>query len=137
MNEVIMREWINKCCMKRENFFFDQDKSFLIFDLTKSHLTDYAKASVKERSQMAVIPGRLTKLLQPLDKSFKNHLQSRSENWMLDPNRHTYTADGCMRHASYYEVCVWVIESFNYVTSQCIWNGFIRSLETNLFKNKF
>lgn len=51
--------------MKRENPSTKPDKSLLIFDSKKSHLTDYLKASVKECSKMAVISGGLTKLFQP------------------------------------------------------------------------
>jgi len=49
-------------------------------DSAKSHLKEEVKKQVKNHSEIAVIPGGLTKLLQPLDisvnKSFKNKLRN-------------------------------------------------------------
>ena len=59
--EKVWRAWI--CGPGRR-------KSLLVYDSFEAHVTDTVKASFKcENTKLAVIPGRLTSLLQPLDIS--------------------------------------------------------------------
>jgi len=108
MNECLIGEWVEEVWVQRQNPG-PPEKSGLILDSAKCHLTPIAEAAVKTSAQMSVIPGGLTKKLQPLDlsvnKSFKNKLQTRWEQWMIDSMQHTYTKGGRMRHATYWEVC--------------------------------
>lgn len=103
----------------------------LILGSARSHLRDIAKSSIKENLKLAVILGRLTKYLKPLDilvnQSFKDHLRAKQEDWMVNTAYHTYTRGGRLRHAIYSEICQWVLDSFNAVTSQCIINNFVKS----------
>ena len=50
---------------------------------------------------------------------------------MIDTNSHTYTKSGKMRHATYLEVCNWIIKSWEEVTPTCIMNGFRKSLNAD------
>jgi transposase-like protein len=103
----------------------------------KSHLTLEIQILVKSHSQLAVIPGGLTKKLQPLDltvnRSFKCKLRQKWEDWMLNGLK-SYTKTNKIRKASYEEVCNWVLESWTEVTSKCIQNGF-KSAELYSYEN--
>jgi hypothetical protein len=66
VNEDMMKEWIEKIWKRRKEAFFCK-KSVLIYDSQRAHITDNIKDEIKKYSQIAVIPGGLTKKLQPLD----------------------------------------------------------------------
>jgi hypothetical protein len=129
MTEEIFSSWLQKVWQKRKGSFFNP-KSLLIFDSAKSHLTEEVKKQVKNHSEIAVIPGGLTKLLQPLDlsvnKSFKNKLRNLWEDWMIN-GYHTFTKGGNIKRASYSEVCHWIMQSWDSITPECIKNGFRKS----------
>jgi hypothetical protein len=63
---------------------------------------------------MAVIPGGLTKKLQPLDisvnKPLKNQLWAEWENWMMG-GIHGYNKTGQMKRPSYKGIVAWIEES--------------------------
>ena len=134
MNEVLMGDWVDEVWLKRNNPASSQE-SGLIYDSAKCHLTEMAKNATQSSAHIAVIPGGLTKKLQPLDisvnRSFKCHLRQQWENWMLNNAVHTFTPGGKMRHASLVEVCQWVITSWEAVTAECIQNGFRKALNEN------
>ena len=62
-------------------------RSLLVYDAFEAHVTDRVKALLKrEKTDLAVIPGRLTSILQPLDvslnKPFKVGVRRRWMQWM-------------------------------------------------------
>jgi hypothetical protein len=61
--------------------------SLLIMDSCKAHLTDGVKKLFKNPAKIAVIPGGLTKVLQPLDlcvnRSFKPLIRKKWERCMV------------------------------------------------------
>ena len=75
INQEMLTACLDSVWRKRKNSFFYK-KSLLIFDSARSHITDEIKKTVKKYSEIKVIPGGLTKKLQPLDlsvnKSFKS-----------------------------------------------------------------
>ena len=81
----------------------------------------------EHKTTTAVIPGGLTKVLQPLDisvnRSFKAKIREQWEKWMVE-GIHTYTATGKMRRASYSEVCEWVLKEWEAIPVTTITNGF-------------
>ena len=73
-------------------------KSLLVYDSFEDHVTDTVKASFKrENIELAVIPGGLTSLLQPLDvslnKAFKDGVRKQWMQWMAD-GIHEFTTTG-------------------------------------------
>jgi hypothetical protein len=128
MTQEVMIEWLDRVWRKRKGAIFSR-KSLLIYDSHRSHLTPEVKKIVEKYSQLAVIPGGLTKKLQPLDlsanKSFKSKMRNKWEKWMVE-GIHTFTKSGKMRRASYVDVCNWIVDSWKEVTPECIKNGFKR-----------
>jgi hypothetical protein len=118
--------WLENIWRKRKNSFFCQ-KSVLIYDSARPHITEEVKEKVKKYSQLAVIPGGLTSKLQPLDlsvnKSFKIKMREKWEDWMVN-GYHSFTKSGSIKRASYAEVCQWIDECWSEVTADCIKNGF-------------
>ena len=104
----------------------------IVLDSARCHLTDNFKAQIQQHSKLAVIPGGLTRFLQPLDisvnKPFKDNLKAHWEEWMSDSRNDQFTLSGRKKRASYETVAEWVRKSFDAVPSSCIINGFRRAL---------
>ena len=116
----------NKGCMDRDGevvwgakvwgarpVSFCDRTSLLIFDSFSAHIDEGVQNNFKteHKTTTAVIPGGLTKKLQPLDisdsRSLKNHIREEWEKWMSE-GIHTFTMTGKMRRATHEEVCNWV-----------------------------
>ncbi|KFM71972.1 Pogo transposable element with KRAB, partial [Stegodyphus mimosarum] len=127
MCEIIMHEWLQKVWQCRKGSFF-QPKRLLIMDSMHAHLLESVKTRCQNLSTtVAIIPGGLTKILQPLDlsgnKSFKAEVRKRWECWMSE-GLHMHTKSGKMRRASYEEVAKWVVSAWKSVKSSSITAGF-------------
>ncbi|KAK6744351.1 hypothetical protein RB195_011199 [Necator americanus] len=127
---------------KRENHNSDPDRSLLIFDSARCHVTDEVKLFCQQYSKIAVIPGGLTKILQPLDvginKPLKDHLKAGWEKWMRDEAKATYTKSGIRRRMSYEEAAFLVSESFQSISSDVIQHSFEKALcDLENLKNDF
>ncbi len=100
----------------------------------RAHIAPEVKDHIKATNSIpAVIPGGLTKLLQPLDiavnRSFKNELRKLWEDWM-STGTHSFTNTGWMRRATYAEVVGWVAQ-WQRIPVSCIQSGFRKA---GLFK---
>lgn len=129
-NESIMQDWLQEVWRKRKGAFFNP-KGLLIMDSMRAHLTEPVKASAKSVSaKLAIIPGGLTKLIQPLDlavnKAFKCRMRTLWESWMIE-GQHSYTNRGFMRKATFVEVAKWVSEAWRDVSIKTITNSFVKS----------
>ena len=126
MDSGMMKFWLENVWRKRPKSFF-KPKSILVFDSARSHLTEEVKKEVKKHSQIAVIPGGLTKKLQPLDltvnKPFKDHMKKHWDNWMKEGEHH-FTKSNKMKRASYSEVCKWIVESWKKIDEITVKKGF-------------
>ena len=65
MDESGVKEWICQCLLRACN----HEQSLLVWDSFRAHLTDDVKVALRQwKIDVAVIPGGLTSVLQPLDK---------------------------------------------------------------------
>jgi hypothetical protein len=100
-------------------------------DSCHAHITDDMKQLVSKCSKLAIIPGGLTKKIQPLNlsvnKSFKSKLHSTWERWMMTGVK-DYTESGKIKRVSYEEISQWILESWQAVTVTCVKNGFQKAL---------
>lgn len=128
MNCEVMASWITKCYQRRPDGFFHTKKAVLVLDSMRAHIAPDVKDAIKNQNTIpAVIPGGLTKVLQPLDiavnRSFKAELRKLWEDWMCS-GTHSFTATGRMRRATYGEVAQWVATAWERVPTSCITSGF-------------
>ena len=84
MDEAGVKEWICQCLPRTPR----NEQSLLVWDSFRAHLTDEVKADLKWRKiDVAVIPGGLTPVLQPLDKSLNERLKDNVRRkylaWMI------------------------------------------------------
>ncbi|KAF4802953.1 pogo transposable element with KRAB domain-like protein [Turdus rufiventris] len=131
MDEQVMRTWLTEVYGCRLDRFFHPLPGLLIFDSMCAHKTESVKAMVKKRnSELAVIPGGLSKEVQPLDigiiRSFKAKLRLLWEIWMVE-GEHFYTKTGRLCRASYSTVCQWILDAWSEITATAIIRGFAKA----------
>ncbi|KAF4093698.1 hypothetical protein AMELA_G00004910 [Ameiurus melas] len=130
MDEEKMSEWLREVYVRRPDGFSHKSPSLLICDSIRAHLTDTVKTQVKQtNSELAIIPGGLTKELQPLDigvtRSFKVKLRAAWEHWMTE-GEHTFTKTGKQRWASYATICQWIVDAWAKVSVSSIVRAFMK-----------
>lgn len=128
MDEGMMGEWLQRCYSKRPGGFLKKEKALLIMDSMRAHITENVVKKIKFANSIPIIiPGGMTKLLQPLDisvtRSFKAELRKLWEKWMREGD-HSFTTTGRMRCATFGEVASWVDSAWKSITVQTITCGF-------------
>ena len=123
MNEQTTKTWIEKVWGT-----LSFQRRLLIWDAYKCHLTDSAKAAVTNtRSDTSIIPGGLTKHLQPAyvswNKPFKEFYRAKYEEWFASGEK-TYTAGGNMRAPAKILCLQWVKKAWYSVTTAVILKSF-------------
>ena len=96
-----------------------------------AHLTESVKSLMRRANTvLTIIPGGLSKILQPLDisvnRSFKAKLRKFWEEWMISGN-HTFTKTGRQRRVEYVTIIEWILEAWNTIPTSTIINGFIKA----------
>ena len=99
MDESLVKDWLNSVWTKVGGLL--RKRNLLVWDSFRAHLSDNVKRVLKNsRTDVAVIPGGMTSLLQPLDvgvnKPFKDNLRQYWNEWMLAGN-HTFTPRTCFQ----------------------------------------
>ena len=128
MDEAGLKVWIQKVWSARPGGLL-RKRSLLIWDSFRAHLVDSVKEALrKTNTDIAVIPGGLTSVLQPLDvslnKPFKDHLRAKWTTWMIEGQK-SFTAGGNIKAAPLSTVCSWVDES---------WKGLSQDMVSRSFK---
>lgn len=131
MDNDVMNLWLSSCYVKRPGGFFRQSKCLLVLDSMRAHISDITKDRIKATDSIpAVIPGGLTKILQPLDisvnKCFKTEMRKMWESWMSTGEK-SFTNTGRIRRASYQTVCQWVKDAWMAVPPSAIISGFVKA----------
>jgi hypothetical protein len=138
VNEETMKSWIIKAWKKRSGTFMNP-KSVLVLDSCRVHLMENVKKELSKCSQLAIIPGGLTKKLQPLDisvnRSFKSKLRKKWEQWMIDGIK-LYTKSGTLKKASYSEIYQCIVDSWKDISDVCVKNGFNKMLNDELSESQ-
>lgn len=91
-------------------------RSLLVWDSFRAHLVDPVKRALhRNDTEMAVIPGGLTSVVQPLDvclkKPFKDRLREKWTTWMVEGEK-ALTPGGKVKAASLTTVASWVLEAW-------------------------
>jgi hypothetical protein len=129
MDETGMKIWFNKIWEKRPGRNQTaKPKSLLVLDSFESHKTDFIKNIAKyENTNLAIIPGGLTSIVQPLDvsinKPFKDRLREKWNIWMSS-GEFTYTKGGNIKKPAHNIVCKWILEAWNEIPKEMIVKSF-------------
>jgi hypothetical protein len=114
-----------------------EEPAMLVYDSFKGHLEESVKKKFHESGiDLAVIPGGLTSICQPLDvtinKPFKDNLRKEWHTWMANGGAGE-TAAGNLRRARIGDVCLWVKRSWRAVHDETIIESFKTcKISTNL-----
>ena len=105
-----------------------RDPAMLVYDSFKGHLEESVKRHFHESGfDLAVIPGGLTSICQPLDiyinKPFKDNLRKEWHVWMANGDAEE-TSAGNLRHARLSDVCLWVKRSWDAISDEIIIESF-------------
>ena len=124
MDEAGVKEWIRQCMLRTPR----NEQSLLVWDSFRAHLTDKVKADLKWRKiDVAVIPGGLTPVLQPLNKSlnkpFKDNVRRKYLAWMIS-GPFDYTPAGKKKAPSRNLVLRWVHEAWRDIPVEIVAKSF-------------
>ena len=126
MDGRVRREgvWIRQCLPRTRN----HEQSLLVWDSFRAHLTDDVKAALKQQKiDVAVIPGGLTPVLQPLDKClnklFKDSIRRKYLAWMIS-GPFEYTPSGKKKAPTRNHVLQWVNEAWQEITIEMAMKSF-------------
>ena len=128
MNDALTVDWIKTVWGKRPGALLKK-KSLLVLDAFRCHKSQNVKEMLKKDlgTTLAIIPGGMTSVLQPLDvsinKPMKVMLQRRWNDWYSSGD-HTFTPSGNMRKPTLLDVCTWVNDSWEELDPQIIVRAF-------------
>ena len=110
-----MKLWIQKVWSSRPGGLL-RKKSLLVWDSFRAHLADPVKRALRQtNTDVAVIPGGLSSILQPLDvclnKPFKDCMRERWTTWMVEGEK-SLTPAGNVKAPSLTTLTCWVLEAW-------------------------
>ena len=113
----------------------ERRRSLLVFDLFEAHVTDRVKRALeRENKNLAVIPGGLTSILQPLhvslNKPFKDGVRKRWMEWTAN-GIHEFTATGHQKKPSEELICLWIADAWREILTDMIESSFLKCGITN------
>lgn len=134
MDEEGIKIWIEKVWNSRPGGMLKK-KSLLVWDSFKAHLVDSVKRKLKcNNTDVAVIPGGLTSVVQPLDvslnKPFKDRLRGNWSNWMIEGEKQ-FTKGGAMKAPSLEIITGWIKQSWDDVSLSTVERSFKKCCISN------
>lgn len=110
MDTALMLDWVKTVWCRRPGALL-HPASILVLDSFRGHLTPEVKKKMEEsRTQLAVIPGGMTSVLQPLDvclnKPFKDGMRKLYGDWMREDR--ALTPSGRIKRPSAAKIAEWV-----------------------------
>ena len=134
MDEIATKIWVEKVWQRRPMGLF-KPPSLLVWDKFSAHLTEGVVKKVRETgTHVAVIPGGLTSMLQPLDvsinKPFKDKLRELWMEWMAS-DQYSLTTAGNMRAPPLDTCAKWVDEAWKSIKVPIIVKSFKKCCISN------
>jgi hypothetical protein len=107
----------------------------LVLDAFKGHVTDSVKDQLRKmKTDLVVIPGGMTSVLQPMNvsinKSLKDRLRQQYLTWIADPAREL-TQTGKIKRAAPSEVTQWVLAAWKAIPESIIIRSFKKCCISN------
>lgn len=105
MDTALMLDWVKTVWCRRPGALL-HPAAILVLDSFRGHLTPEVKKKMEEsRTQLAVIPGGMTSVLQPLE-SFKDGMRKLYGDWMREDR--ALTPSGRIKRPSAAKIAEWV-----------------------------
>ena len=114
MDNNLVKDWLRTVWGRRPGAL--TKKSLLVLNTLWCHKTDMVKKELCQmKSSLAVIPGEMTIMLQPLDvlinKPMKTFLRKSWNDWYSN-GAHTFTAGGKMSKPDFQEISKWIADAW-------------------------
>lgn len=127
MTDDLVKDWL-KCVWEKRPGADLGARSLLVLDSFRGHLTENVREQLRaSETDLAVIPGGMTGMLQPLDVSvnrpFKCGFRRAYSEWMAS-TVHQKTPTGRLKRASLVDVCGWILEAWSAVSFKIVENSF-------------
>lgn len=127
--EETVLEWFRLVWLRRPGGLL-RPKSMLVLDSFRGHITERVKRAVANADcQLAIIPGGLTPVLQPLDvalnKPFKDRVAALYKDWM-DQDDKPQTPTGRVRRAPLSTVAQWVSDAWYGLPDSMVREAFVK-----------
>ena len=134
MDAERMKTWIEKVWRSRRGGL-GRRRSLPVCDMFEAHVTESMKTALtRENTNLAVIPGGLTLILQPLDvslnKPFKDGVRKRWMEWMAE-GIHEFTASGRQKKLSEELILSWIAGAWQDISEEMIESSFLKCGITN------
>lgn len=126
MSAELMVDWVKTVWGRRPGGLLLP--SMLVLDSFRGHLVDRVRNELKElRTDLAVIPGGLTSILQPLDvslnKPFKDNVRRLYTTWMAG-GQHQLTPGGKIKRPPVEMLCAWIVEAWQAISDEVVRKSF-------------
>jgi hypothetical protein len=124
--------WMDTDLMKKYADYIknltNNNPKIMVYDSFRGHLEESIKKKFRDYGfDLAVIPGGLTSICQPLDvtinKPFKDNLRKEWHLWMVNGGA-GMTAAGNLRRAKLSDVCGWVKRAWERIPDEMIIESF-------------
>ncbi|XP_077484191.1 zwilch kinetochore protein isoform X3 [Amblyomma americanum] len=127
MDDELVLGWVKSVWEKRPGAMLAR-RSLLVLDSFRGHLTGRVRERLRGiRTDMAVIPGGFTGMLQPLDVSvnrpFKVEFRRQYSEMMANGN-HDETPTGRLKRAVLATVLGWILSAWNFVSTDIVTRSF-------------
>uniref|UniRef100_K7FV89 HTH CENPB-type domain-containing protein n=1 Tax=Pelodiscus sinensis TaxID=13735 RepID=K7FV89_PELSI len=109
----LMLDWLQMVWVKQTGGLM-RKRSLMVLDaFWCHHMPSVKKRLQQDKTDLAIIPGGMTKMLQPLDvtvnKTMKDALRRKWNTWLLEGEL-TFTTGGHMRTPTLQDVTQWIVD---------------------------
>ena len=135
-DDDITKDWIKTVWGGRPGGLCGK-KGLLVLDAFRCHRDDNTKAMLTQlNTDLAIIPGGLTSMLQPLDVSinmpFKCHMREQWNAWLDGSSgSQSMTSTGRLRKPDLDLVCQWILNAWEKIPSSMVQKSFKKCSITN------
>jgi hypothetical protein len=125
MDAELMKKYVDYV---KEHLGISNTSTMMVYDSFRGHLEESVKNKFRDnRIDLAVIPGGLTSICQPLDvtinKPFIDNIRKEWHMWMAGGGAGV-TALGNLRRASLSDVCGWVKRAWEKIPDEMVIESF-------------
>uniref|UniRef100_K7FJ66 HTH CENPB-type domain-containing protein n=1 Tax=Pelodiscus sinensis TaxID=13735 RepID=K7FJ66_PELSI len=134
IDKALMLDWLQMVWAKQLGGLM-RKRSLIVLDAYRCHrMPSIKKRLPQDKTDLAIIPGGMTKMLQPLDmtvnKPLKDALCKKWNTWLLE-GEHTFTASVRMQTPMLQDVTQWIADVWLELDPVMIRKGFLKCSVSN------